>query len=72
MYLGGNGSTEYTYSKGNKILPGKVATTRTEDQNKHYNVNQKTKKRRTTDKEWKDQFYFKDEETGNTPNPSKT
>jgi hypothetical protein len=40
-----NGGTEH--SKGNKTVPEKVATTRTEDghnieyQNKHYNINQK-------------------------------
>ena len=40
-----NWSTEH--SKGNKTVPGKVATTCTEDghktdyQNKHYNINQK-------------------------------
>ena len=45
MYQGKNGSTEH--SKGNKTVPGKVATTRTEDghkeeyQNKRYNINQK-------------------------------
>jgi len=38
------GSTEY--SKGNKTVPGRVATTRTEDgqieyQNKRYNISQK-------------------------------
>jgi len=41
---GENGSTEH--SKGNKTVPGKVATARTEDgqieyQNKHCNINQK-------------------------------
>ena len=44
MYQGKNRSREY--SKGNKTVPGKVATTRTENgqieyQNKHYNINQK-------------------------------
>ena len=45
MYQGKNGSREY--SNGNKTVPGKVATTHTEDGyntgylNKHYNVNQK-------------------------------
>ena len=32
MYYGKNGSTEY--SKGNKTVPGKVATIRTEDGHK--------------------------------------
>jgi hypothetical protein len=32
MYWGRNGSTEY--SKGNKTVPGKVATTHTEDGHK--------------------------------------
>jgi len=36
---GKNRSTEY--SKENKIALGKVATTRTEYQNKSYNINQK-------------------------------
>ena len=41
--MGKNRSTEY--SKGNKKIPEKVATTRTEDghidyQNKHYNIDQ--------------------------------
>ena len=45
MYQGKNGSREY--SKGNKTVPGKVATTHTEDghkqstKNKRYNINQK-------------------------------
>ena len=44
MYQAKNWSTEH--SKGNKTVPGKVATTCTEDghtdyQNKHYNINEK-------------------------------
>ena len=68
---GENGSTEH--SKGNKTVPEKVTTTRTEDghkqttrksdyntyrgwtqtdyQNKHYNINQRTKEHRTTQEE---------------------
>jgi hypothetical protein len=37
-----NGSTKH--SKGNKTVPGKVATTQMEYQNKRYNTNQKDKK----------------------------
>jgi len=44
MYKAKNGSTEHR--KGNRTVPGKAATTRTEDehknyQNKHYIINQK-------------------------------
>jgi hypothetical protein len=43
MYYGKSGNTEH--SKGNKTIPGKVATTPTGDghrlQKKHYNINQR-------------------------------
>jgi hypothetical protein len=65
MYYGRKGSTEY--SKGNKTVPGKVATTHTEDghktgyPNKRYNT--KPKGRRHIGrprKRWRDQFHFED------------
>ena len=70
MYQGRNRSTEY--SKGNKIVPGKVATTRTENghqteyQNKLYNINQKdegTQDDRGRDGETNFILWIKEQET---------
>ena len=64
------------YSKGNKAVPGKVATTHTEDGHKQDNkqaLQYKPKGRRNIGrprKRWRDQFRFEDQGTGNTPNPS--
>jgi hypothetical protein len=72
--LGKNGSTEH--NKGNKTVPGKVATTRTEDghkQNTKQALQYKQKGRRIIGRprrRWRDQFHFEDHGTGNTPNPS--
>jgi hypothetical protein len=62
-FRGENGSREY--SKGNKTIPGMVATnntyrgwTQTGYQNKHYNINQKTKEHRTTEEEMEGQISF--------------
>ena len=51
------------YSKGNKTVPGKVATTytgwtQTGYLNKHYNINQKTKTHRTTEEEMEGPILF--------------
>jgi hypothetical protein len=71
-----NGSTEH--SKGNKTVPGKVATTRTEDGHKQ---NTKTSLKYGTKgqsnigrrrKRWRDQLRLEDQRIGNTPNPSRT
>ena len=73
MYQGINRSTEH--SKGNKTVPGKVATTRTEDgykQNTKTSLQYKPKGRRDIGrprKRWRDQFHFEDQRTGKTPNP---
>ena len=75
MYQGKNRSREYI--KGNKTVPGKVATTRTEDgqqieyQNKRYNINQKDED--TQDDRGRDggtNFILRIQETGIKPNPS--
>ena len=69
-----NGSTEY--SEGNKTVPGKVATTRTEDghkQNTKQALQYKPKGRRNIGrprKKWRDKLHFEDQGPGNTPNPS--
>ena len=76
MYLRKNRSTEY--SKGNKTIPEKVATTRTEDghtdyQNKHYSIDQKDEG--TRDDQGRGggtNFIFRIKEQDNTPNPSGT
>jgi len=60
-------------STGNKRVPGKVATTRTEDghkQNKRYNINQRTKEHGTTEEEMEGPLHLEDQGTGNTPYPS--
>jgi hypothetical protein len=68
-----NGSTEH--SKGNKTVPGKVATTRTEDGHRipkqalQYKPKGRRKRGRPR-KRWRDQFHFEDQETENTLNPS--
>ena len=55
MYWAKNGSTEH--SKGNKTVPGKVATTRTEDGHKQNTKTsttistKRTKEHRTTEEE---------------------
>jgi hypothetical protein len=57
MYYGKNRSREY--SKGNKTVPGKVATTHTEDGHKE----DKPKGRRNIGrprKRWRDQIHFED------------
>jgi len=64
MYEGKDGSREY--SKGNKTVPGKVATTHTEDghkQNTKTSIQYKPKGRRNIGrprKRWRDQFHFED------------
>ena len=71
MYQGKNGRREY--SKGNKTVPGKVATTRTEDGHKlpkgalqyipkgQRNIGRPRKRRR-------DQLHLEDQGAGNMPN----
>ena len=71
-----NGSTEH--SKGNKTVPEKVATTRTEDGHKQTTKTSttiQTKRRRNIGrprKRWRDQRHLEDQGTGNTLNPSGT
>ena len=70
MYQAKYWSTEH--SKGNKTVPEKVATTRTEDGHKQTT---KTKGRRNIGrprKRWRDEFHLEDQGTGNMPNPSGT
>ena len=63
-YQGKNGCTEY--SKGNKIVPEKVATTRTEDghkQNPKQALQYKPKGRKNIGrprKRWRDQLHLED------------
>ena len=68
-------STEH--SKGNKTVPGKVATTCTEDENRlpKEALQYQPKERRNIGrprKRWRDQLHLEDQGTGNTPNPSGT
>ena len=76
MYQGKNGSTEH--SKGNKTVPEKVATTRTEDgrkQNTKTSIRYRPKGRRNIrrpKKRWRDELNLEDQGTGNTPNTSRT
>jgi hypothetical protein len=71
---GKNGITGH--SKGNKTVPEKVATTRTEgDTNRipKQALRYRPKGRRDIGrprKRWRDQLHFEDQEKGNTPNPS--
>jgi len=56
-------------------MPGKVATTRTEDINRlpKQALQYKTKGRRNIGgprKRWRDQLHLEDQGTGNTPKPS--
>jgi hypothetical protein len=68
--------TKAEYSNGNKTVPGKVATTRTEmDTNRipKQALQYKPKGRRNIGrrrKRWRDQFHFEDQGTENTPYPS--
>ena len=74
MYQGKYGSTEH--SRGNKTIPGKVATTRTEDEHKQTTkqaLQYKPKGRRNIGqprKRWRHQLHLEDQGTGNTPKPS--
>ena len=74
MYWGKIGGTEH--SKGNKTVPEKVATTRTEDghkQNTKTSTKYRPKGRRNIGRpknRWRGQLHFEDQRTGNTPNPS--
>ena len=72
MYWEKNGSTEH--SKGNKTVPEKVATTRTEDGHRlpKQALQYKPKGRRNIGprKRWRDQLHLEDQGTGNTPKPS--
>ena len=75
MYQAKNGSTEY--SKGNKTVPEKVATTCTEDGHKlpKQALQYKPKGRRNIGrprKRWRDQFHLEDQGTGNMPKLSGT
>ena len=75
MYWAKNWSTEH--SRGNKTVPGKVATARTEDGLKLLKqaLQYKPKGRRIIGrprKRWRDQLHLEDQGTGNTPNPSGT
>ena len=69
-------STEH--SKGNKTVPGKVATTYTEDGHKQTTkeaLQYKPKVRRNIGrprKRWRGQLHLEDQGTGNMPNPSGT
>ena len=68
-------STEH--SKGNKTVPGKVATTRTEDGHRlpKQALQYKPKGRRNIGrprKRWRDQLHLEDEGTENMLNPSGT
>ena len=70
---GKNWSTEH--SKGNKTVPGKVATTCTEDGHRlpKQALQYKPKGRRNIGrprKRWRDQLHLEDQGTGNMPNPS--
>ena len=68
--------TNFVEDLNDKNRTSKVATTRTEDghrQNTKTSVTIYTKRRRNIGrprKRWRDQFYFEDQGTGNTPNPS--
>jgi len=70
---GENGSTEH--SKGNKTIPGKVATTCTEDGHRlpKQALQYKPKGRRNIGrprKKWRDQLHLEVQGTGNTPKHS--
>jgi len=70
-----NWSTEH--SKGNKTVPGKVATTCAEDGHRipKQALQCKPKGRRNIGrqrKRWRDQLHLEDQGTGNMPNPSGT
>ena len=72
MYQAKNGSTEH--SKGNKTVPERVTTTRTEDGHRlpKQVLQYKRKGRRNIGrprKRWRDQLHLEDQGTGNTPNP---
>ena len=69
------GSTEHC--RGNKTVPGKVATTRTEDGHRlpkqalQYQPNGRRNIGRPR-RRWRDQLHLEDQGTGNTPNPAWT
>ena len=71
-----NGSRKH--SKGNKTVPGKVATTCTEDGHKQTTKtsttiqNKRTKEHRMTVEEMEGPTYLEDQGTGNMPDPSGT
>ena len=76
MYQAKNWRTEH--STGNKTVPGKVATTCTEDGHKQTTkqvLQYKPNGRRNIGrprKRWGDQLHLEDQGTGNMPNPSGT
>jgi hypothetical protein len=59
--------------KGNKTVPGKMATTRTEDGHKQVTKTSLTIETKRTKnigrprKRWRDQFHFEDQGTGDMP-----
>jgi len=67
------------HNKGNKTVPEKVATTRTEVAHRLpkqiLQYTHKSKRRRNIGrprKRWRDKLHLEDQGTGNTPNPSGT
>ena len=71
-------TTVWKHSKGNKTVPEKVLTTRTEDGHNRIPkqaLQYRTKGRRNIGrpkKRWRDQLHFEDQGKVNTPNPSWT
>jgi len=59
------------YSKGNKTVPAKVATTHTGYRNKHYNINQKDEDTQgDRGRDGGTNFILRIQGTGIKPNPS--